>query len=226
MWGWLDPGWRQARRDRRARADVDWRDASYVAVDLETNGLHCDADGILSIAWVVLSANGLSLSTARCENIHTDQELNQSAIHHGLQEQDIRNGLPLTQVLNELSGVLENRFLVAHNAPFDWRLLQLGERATGVPLRPAGIIDTLMLERQRLGHPFRHQPMVRAADGAFTLPVCAERFNLPSRPAHHALEDAMACGELFLAQAWHLSRTRAITAHELVHRSRQRLLAT
>lgn len=197
-----------------------------MAVDLETNGLHCDADGILSIAWVVLTANGLSLSTARCENIHTEQVLNQSAIHHGLQEQDIRNGLPLKQVLQELSEVLENRFLVAHNAPFDWRLLQLASRTTGVPLRPAGTIDTLVLERQRLGHPFRHSPMVHVADGAFMLPTCAERFNLPTRPAHHALEDAVACGELFLAQAWHLSRFRPVTVRELVRRSRQSLLAT
>lgn len=223
MWGWLDPAWRQARRDRLARADVDWREADYVAVDLETNGLHCDADGILSIAWVELTANGLSLSTARCETIHTDQMLNQSAIHHGLQEQDISSGRLMKSVLTELSRVLEHRFLIAHNAPFDWRLLQQASGAEGVTLNPAGIIDTLMLERQRLGHLSGHQPMTHVA-GAYTLSACAERFNLPPRPAHHALEDAIACGELFLAQAWHLSGGRAMTTRDLMRRSRQRLL--
>ena len=223
MLQWLDSEFRAARRARRARADVDWRDASYVAVDLETNGLHCDASGILSIAWVVLGVQGVALSTAQYHVVASQQTLNQSAIHHGLRERDLRAGEALGEVMQALAQDLENRYLVAHHAPFDWKLLQQAARVTEVALNPLGIIDTLMLERQRLGHPFRDHPMHKAHQDDFTLPACGARFHLPARPAHHALEDALACGELFLAQAWHLSQTRMLTVRELIRRSRQRL---
>lgn len=223
MFQWLDSEYRAARKARRARAEVDWRDASYVAVDLETNGLHCDASGILSVAWVVLGVQGVALSTAQYHVVSCAQELNQSAVHHGLRERDIRSGEPLAVVMRLLAQDLENRYLVAHHAPFDWKLLQQASVSTGVEINPLGVIDTLMLERQRLGHPFRDHPMHRAHENDFTLPACGARFHLPARPAHHALEDALACGELFLAQAWHLSKTRPIRVRELIQRSRQRL---
>lgn len=220
MWQWLT-----AQNTRLRALKQDWQAARWLAVDLETNGLDCDASGILSAAWVPLSAQGLDLSAAAYHVVRSTSPLTQSAIYHGLREADIRAGEDLGQVMEQLAKALEGRILVAHNAAFDWRLLRQAADQHGVVLNPLGVLDTLTLERRRLHHQYRHDQMGQDPVGAYTLTACRRRYNMPDAPAHHALEDAIACGELFLAQAWQLSGGQPLSAADLLRQSRARLLA-
>lgn len=220
MWHWLT-----AQNTRLRTLKQDWQTADWLAVDLETNGLDCDASGILSAAWVPLNGQGLELSAARYHVVRSTMPLTQSAIYHGLREADIHQGESLERVMCQLAEALEGRILVAHNAAFDWRLLRQAADQTGIALNPLGILDTLTLERRRLHHQYRHDQMGQEPVGAYTLAACRQRYNLPDMPAHHALEDAIGCGELFLAQAWQMSCGRHLSTGDLLRQSRARLLA-
>lgn len=206
------------RRQRKA-LQQDWREVRWLVVDLETNGLDCGPEGILSIAWVPLHRGVLGMGSARYHVISTDTPLNQSVVHHHLTSADMADGEPLEAVLRDLAADMEGAVLVAHHAGLDWRLLQAASGMTGIPLSPLAVVDTLKLEQQRSERRYQHEQMgARRSDG-YTLSACRLHHELPERPAHHALEDAVACGELFLAQAWKLAGTGDLAAQQLVRRS-------
>ncbi|HCV01678.1 MAG TPA: 3'-5' exonuclease, partial [Pseudoalteromonas sp.] len=73
------------------------------------------------------------------------------------------------------------------------------------------ILDTFVIEKKRLhqqGHEIGHDDL--------TLSECRKRYNLPHYSSHHALTDAMATAELFLAQCHQISRGKALKVGELV----------
>jgi DNA polymerase-3 subunit epsilon len=61
-------------------------------------------------------------------------------------------------------------------------------------------VDTLALQQRLL--PGHH----RAVDGSLRLDVVRRTYGLPRYTAHHALTDAIAAAELFLAQVAELER--------------------
>ena len=213
MWDWLRERQRCARWLRR-----DWRDVEWVVVDIETNGLDAKFQGILSMAWVTLNANGIDLGSAHYHVIRATQVLNQSVIHHGLTQADIAGGEDLVVVLQQFADALNQRVLVAHNAPFDWRLLRQAATATQTSLSPLAVLDTLALERNQRSARYRQLHTGDTEHNAYTLSACRQRYGLPAKPAHHALEDAVACGELFLAQAWQIAGKQPLSAARLIAR--------
>lgn len=205
---------------QRAQLSVDWRSQQWLALDIESNGLRCGPEGILSIAWVPLSGGTLQLAAAEYFVVRANTQLNQSVIHHELTQFDLARGHPLVDILNHLATVLTERILVAHHAKFDWGLLLAASQMFNIPLQPLAIVDTLMLERRSAQGRYQKDQMGGDALGAFTLPACRARHGLPDRVGHHAQEDAIACGELFLAQAWQLAQGKQLSAQEIVKRSR------
>lgn len=211
--------WQQQRLALRQ----DWRTVRFLALDLETNGLDCGADGILSVAWVPIHQGVMGMAEARYHVIHTHAPLNQSVVHHHLTLADIAAGEPLDRVMRELARALSGAVLVAHHASLDWRLLRAASKQTGVALAPLAVVDTLLLERRRNAQRYQHQQMGAERLDAYTLAACRQRHGLPARAAHHALEDAVACGELFLAQAWKQAGNARLPAADLVRQSRPAL---
>jgi DNA polymerase-3 subunit epsilon len=206
--------------DQRSQLSGDWRSQEWLALDIESNGLSCGPEGILSIAWVPLSEGSMQLAQAEYHVVRADTQLNQSVIHHELTQSDLAEGEPLEAILHRLAEVLVGRIMVAHHAKLDWGLLSAASQWLDIPLQPLAIVDTLMLERRSAQGRYRQEQMGGDVTGAFTLPACRARHGLPARIGHHALEDAIACGELFLAQAWKLANGKPLSAQELVNRSR------
>ncbi|MCH8550984.1 MAG: 3'-5' exonuclease [Natronospirillum sp.] len=211
---WLN--WQQQRLMLRQ----DWRTVRFLALDLETNGLDCGADGILSMAWVPIHNGVMGMSEARYHVIQTPVALNQSVVHHHLTSADIADGETLDSVMRQLAQAMSGAVLVAHHAGLDWRLLRAASKQTGVELSPLAVVDTLLLERRRRAQRYQHEQMGAERLDAYTLSACRQRHGLPPRAAHHALEDAVACGELFLAQAWKQAGNAHLPAADLVRRSR------
>ncbi|MGH8718056.1 MAG: 3'-5' exonuclease, partial [Burkholderiales bacterium] len=90
------------------------------------------------------------------------------------------------EVLPKFFQFCEDTVLVAHNAAFDMRFLQLKEEKTGVKFTQP-VLDTLLLS-----------PVVHPFDPAHKLEAMAERLGINIIGRHTALGDAFVTGEVFL----------------------------
>ena len=105
---------------------------------------------------------------------------------HGISEDMVRGQPPIGEVLPVFHTFAKDTVLVAHNAAFDMRFLQLQEEATGIAFHQP-VLDTLLLSA--VVHP--HQESHR-------LEAIAERFNVPVLGRHTALGDALVTAEILL----------------------------
>ncbi|MGI0153911.1 3'-5' exonuclease [Pseudidiomarina sp. WS423] len=194
-------GWRNriaAWWHRRQALAQPWTAQRYVALDLETSGLDARHDNIIAVAWVELTPPLLDYQSARYYTVATAQtELNQSPVVHGLVSRDLKQVTPLAEVLKELQQVLDGAVLVCHHVQLDWAFLKQAGKAHQVRFKPLLRFDTLTFEGQRLKNSQHH-----IQRGSLTLSACRSRYGLPQYDAHHALSDAIACGELMLAQLY------------------------
>lgn len=176
--------------------DSDWRSLDYLAVDFETTGLHAPTDDILSIGYVAIRGQALRLS--ECGHYLTRPTCpvpESSAIVHGILDDTAARATTLAQVVPLLLRALAGKVMVTHHAAIEHRFLnEACRRLYGHPF--AGpVVDTLALEIRR----FRARDQaVRAGD--LRLSNVRRRYGLPCYRAHDALIDAIATGELFLAQ--------------------------
>jgi len=111
---------------------------------------------------------------------------------------------------------LSGRVLLAHHAPIELGFLNAAcERIYGYPLLTRAV-DTLELEKRNRQQ--RNQPL---DGGVLRLAKARETYNLPRYRAHNALVDAVASGELFLAQAAHKAAGGAkLMLRELMFRNK------
>lgn len=178
-----------------------------LAVDVETTGLDTERDRVLAVGWVPVDGLAVDLSRARRLVLGTRTEVGQSATVHGLTDDVVAAGVIPKQALAELLGALSGRVLLAHHAAIEIGFLDAAcRRLHGVPLDPA-CVDTLDLQRRVLAGGAALAP--DPPPGALRLWAARERYGLPRYRAHEPLTDALACAELYLAQAAELSlRTR------------------
>ncbi len=189
--------------------------ARLLAVDIETTGLDPRRDLVLAMGWVPIDGLSVRLGGAhgcivrpprhprpvRGQAVAGPGSVGASAAVHGLTDDVVAEGIPLAQALDELLVALTGRVLVAHFASIERDFLGAACRAIhGVDL-PLTMIDTLELQRLLVGGP---DGAVRP--GALRLAAAREHYGLPRYRAHDALTDALACAELYLAQAAHLGR--------------------
>ncbi len=171
---------------------------SFLALDLETTGLDARTDQIVSIGSVPIVEGRIRLAEARYRVLRIDGSVNHSATIHGLRDRDVQHGEALEDVLPGLLNRLTDAVLLAHHAPFDLGFLNAAcRRCYGAPLL-VPVADTLTLARTAL-----HVRGVSVPRGGFRLAALRARYGLPPLQAHHALADALATAELFLALVAH-----------------------
>lgn len=191
----------------------------FLAVDIETTGLNPRRDHILAAGWVPVVAGQIVLADAREVLVRPPSGVNvgQSATAHGLTDDTVARAVPLADMLPELLAALHGRVLLAHHTPIELRFLRRASRAVfgcGLPLTA---VDTVLLQRRL----FADVNGV-VAPGLLRLHGARSHFRLPRYRAHHALMDAIAAGELLLAQIAELEHAsgREIALSELspIHR--------
>ncbi len=197
------------------QGSADYREQEMLALDLELTGLDVRRDAILSIATVPIIGGRLVLSRAWHQLVAIEGGVGQSATIHGIHDRHLADAVPPAEALATLLPQLAGRVLVCHHGGLDLGFLQSGLTETYGQGLPLEVIDTLKIEQRRL----ERQGSILKAD-TLKLAQCRRRYGLPDYPGHNALIDAIACGELLLAQASALAGRRRLTINTLLGLSR------
>ena len=186
--------------------DTPLADCPLLAIDLETTGLDTARDHVLSVGFVPVDGLAVRLSGARRLVIRAGVDVGQSATFHGLTDDVIAEGIAPQEALEETLAALAGRVLLAHHAQIETGFLAAAcQRVYGVDM-VASPVDTLELQHRIVttGIDAVQEP----TPGSLRLWAARERFGLPLYRAHEALVDALACAELYLAQAAELESMR------------------
>ncbi|NVJ93624.1 MAG: 3'-5' exonuclease [Methylocystaceae bacterium] len=195
--------------------ETDYRQLEYLCIDLELTGLNPYKDEILSIGYAPIIDQNVVLSESAHYLVRPSHALpGESVIVHGLTDDRLAEAEPLEDILPHVLLALSGRVLLAHHAPIEIGFLNAAcERIYGYPLLTRAV-DTLEIEKRNRQQ--RNQPL---DGGVLRLAKAREAYNLPRYRAHNALVDAVASGELFLAQTAHkASKGETITLRELMFR--------
>ncbi|ABK43562.1 Exonuclease, RNase T and DNA polymerase III [Magnetococcus marinus MC-1] len=196
-------------------AKTDYRDVKFLALDLETTGLDPNKSEILSVGFVPVYNGRVVLSGCAHYLVQPEGAISHaSAVVHGITDDHAEAyGEPLSVVLPRVLKALKGHVLLAHHCPIELNFIRKAcQRLYGeMPLIPA--VDTLVIERQIMDRRSgTYEP------GALRLFTARTRYNLPRYAAHDALMDAIACGELFLAQAVYQAGRGTLTMNRLFNR--------
>lgn len=197
-----------ASLDLRARA---LGELSYTVFDMETTGLAPSAgDEIISIGAVRI-VNGRLLKSEIFEKLIDPQRPLDpaSAKVHGIDARMLAGQPRIEEVLPAFHKFCEDTVLVAHNAAFDMRFLELKEKSARVRFEQP-VLDTLLLSA-----------VAQPALEDHRLEAIAERLGLPVIGRHTALGDALLTGDAFLRLLVLLREQGIATLGEALDASRE-----
>lgn len=186
------------------RPETPVPEVEFLAVDIETTGLNPRRDHVLAAGWVPVTAGQIVLAQAREVLVRPPSgvSVGTSATVHGLTDDEVARAVTLTEALPELLAALHGRVLLAHHTPIELRFLRRASQAAygcGLPLTA---VDTVSLQHRLFADAHDAVP-----PGLLRLHGARDHFGLPRYRAHHALIDAIAAGELLLAQVAELEHT-------------------
>jgi DNA polymerase III subunit epsilon len=161
--------------------------AEFLVVDTETNGLGGDACEMTEVGAVLVGGGELHdrwSSLVRCS-----RPLGRGIQRFtGITQEMLADAPGLEQVLPPLQELLNGRVLVAHNAPFDRRVLRRAFELTGLEWPNPPVLCTAALARKLLPLQSRRG-----------LTVLADALGIEVDTAHRALADAETCARVLCA---------------------------
>jgi DNA polymerase-3 subunit epsilon len=190
-------------------------DLNYTVFDTETTGLDISGgDRIVSIGAVRI-VNAKLLKEEQFDRlIDPGRPIPEASTEfHGITD-DMVAGQPfIEEALPNFHRFADETVLVAHNAAFDMRLLQINERYTGIKfINP--VLDTLLLSA-----------VVHPSLGDHDLETLAKRLGVEVRDRHTALGDAITTASIFLKLLPLLAQRGIYTMRDARRASQQTYLA-
>jgi len=174
--------------DKSIDLDRKLSELTYTVFDTETTGLEpSKGDEIIQIGAARIVNNRLLRQEIFDQIIDPEIPLKPESIPiHGITEDMVRGKPNIDAVLPAFHEFCEDTVLIAHNAAFDMRFLQLKEDRTGIRFSQP-VLDTLLLSA-----------VIHPNQESHKLDVILERLGIHIDTRHNALEDALATGEVFL----------------------------
>jgi DNA polymerase-3 subunit epsilon len=161
---------------------------TYTVFDTETTGLNPEGgDEILSIGAYRIVNCRLLREEYFNQLIDPRRSIPLSSIKiHGIQPDMLKNQPTIDKVLPMFHRFTAETILVAHNAAFDIKFLQMKQEESGVQF-VCPVLDTLLISA-----------VVHPAQEDHNIEAIADRLSVPIVGRHTALGDAFTTGQLFL----------------------------
>ncbi|MEJ2042672.1 MAG: 3'-5' exonuclease [Reinekea sp.] len=178
---------------------LPWKDRTYLVIDMELTGLEPQEDAIISAGSVMIKQGRIILDSAEHHYFSPVSlmgvDVTQSAHIHLITDNQLEvHGKPLADWLARLSQDLMANAWVFHHAQLDSMFLKTFSERLQIALPSIEVIDTLANEKRL------HPEAYLESQAQLNLGACRARYGLPAYRQHHALSDALATAELFLAQ--------------------------
>lgn len=200
-----------------ASIDLDRKlsELAYTVFDTETTGLEpSNGDEIIQIGAARIVNNRLLRQEVFNQIVDPERPLRPEGIPiHGITEDMVRGQPTIDVVLPAFHEFCEETVLIAHNAAFDMRFLQLKEERTGIRFGQP-VLDTLLLSA--VAHPNQESHKL---DDIMT------RLGVVIGKRHNALEDALATGEVFLKLVPLLEEQGIVTVRQALEASEKTYFA-
>ncbi|MGB1239769.1 MAG: exonuclease domain-containing protein [Pseudomonadales bacterium] len=167
-----------------------------LCLDFETTGLHPQFDKILSVGYCPMQRGQISLRGRYHRIVKIEGALKDANVAvHKITEQDKARGAALAEVVESLLAALCGRVMLVHYAQIERSFLQraCSELYGVTPVFP--MIDTIVLAKRRLD-----KSLVAYDPSQLRLPALRAEHKLAPHFEHNALNDAVATGELLLAE--------------------------
>ena len=164
------------------------RECTFVVFDTETTGLSpSDGDEIIQIGAIRIVHSRLLYNETFDQLVDPLRSVPESSIAiHGIQPELLKGQPVIEHVLPRFYKFSEDAVLVAHNAAFDMKFLQLKQARSGVRFHQP-VIDTLLLSS-----------IVHPTWGTHSLDEIADRLNVTIVGRHTALGDAIVTAEILI----------------------------
>ena len=161
---------------------------TYTVFDTETTGLNpSQGDEIIQIGAARVVNNKLLRQECFEQLVDPQRSIPAATIPiHGISPDMVQGQPTIDKVLPAFHAFAQDTVLVAHNAAFDMRFLQLKEQMTGLAFDHP-VLDTLLLSA-----------VVHPNQDSHRLEALSERFNVPIVGRHTAMGDAMVTAEVFV----------------------------
>jgi DNA polymerase-3 subunit epsilon len=149
---------------------------NFVALDFETTGLNPHRSRVVEVAAVVFAPSGEVID--EFDSLVNPESTLGAASVHGILDIDLVDAPRFRDLIPRLSGFLDGKVIVAHNAPFDLKFLERELEIAQVEIAEiSGLCTLTMLTRYFPSAPRR-------------LAESCAHFGLPVLSSHQAINDA------------------------------------
>ena len=169
--------------------NIPFDEAEFACFDFETTGFSPKRDRVIEVAVVIVQQGKVGETWTTLINPGDDIEVGASHIH-GIKREWLEDAPTFAEIVGDLSSLLNNKVLVAHNANFDLGFLRA--ELSRADLLPKGQL-------------FPHWDTMKAVDYAPTDAISRKlldvstAFGIAILNAHEALDDALAVAEIVAA---------------------------
>ena len=198
-----------------ALGDTPLRDLAFTVFDTETTGLEPAAgDEIIQIGATRIVAGKLRRQECFEQLVDPERSVPAASVAiHGIEPAQLQGQPTIASVLPAFHAFAQDTVLVAHNAAFDMRFLQLKEASTGLRFEQP-VLDTLLLSE-----------VLHPQQDSHRLEAIAERLGVPILGRHTALGDAIVTAEVFVRMLPLLQAQGITTLAQALAASRDTVLA-